>query len=547
MLVVRFSKNKNPERFVPGRPNAYIVPQTVLKAMGGENGGEFPNAQIVALLILEPPSSPGDRTELEAAAELKSVSFGEHDVRKQMICDENLGYTLMEANKDAFLDDDEISSAPAARVVRMSADVCHHVDFQQVVNEALRKEQGKASPRLWLEDCSRFTIAEMAAALASIDAQCLSIYTLGFYYTDHSTAAQVMVDGSGLPNGPDGSVKVCLSSPVDLGWAQQSDDADVTAFINTASSRLWGRDWAQGPNKLEVMFIVQVPKSLINDISVSPWLEISDEAALKEVLDGAPTHSEIWRVYPNQHVKKVYSIVPQPRKEMDSQQEDASNEGSMRAPPKTGRVGRAVDFMDIDSIEMDVDADGIGHGATQQVAPDDDDVAASSDQIPEVVATGGTSPTLQQKRRRRAPPLPIGVGVDPSLITAPFPEPREEKDQHQEDGPNEGSMITFTKKGRVGRAVDFIETKGGMDIDAEGIPEVVATGGTSPTLQQKSRRRAPPLPIGVGVDPSLAKQPSPSMHGLKRHAPILQGAALTVRATTPERKLKPPPLPGMRP
>jgi hypothetical protein len=157
MLVVRVSRNKSQQHFVPGRPSAYIIPPTQLRAMGGKNGGEFPNTQILALFILQPPRLPSDRQDLEAAAELPNDSYGGHGVRRQMISLENQGYVITKANHDAYLDDDEINTAPTARVSRMSADVCHHMNAHQVLNGALWREQRKPSPSLPWELCSRFT------------------------------------------------------------------------------------------------------------------------------------------------------------------------------------------------------------------------------------------------------------------------------------------------------------------------------------------------------------------------------------------------------
>jgi len=171
VLRVPSDENKDPSRFVPGRPNVYIVAQSSCEPGLGCDAGYsyYSNLNIERCFVLKAPSSDAGCDALD------TMMAQQHSVRVQVDSkrDKNGGMIEVELSEVDELEriEDTLEQNPAAPwcpiVASCTAMVCQPragTDSALAAHRPL--QETKADKQLWPEDVSRFTPGGVGGSLA---------------------------------------------------------------------------------------------------------------------------------------------------------------------------------------------------------------------------------------------------------------------------------------------------------------------------------------------------------------------------------------------
>lgn len=146
-------------------------------------------------------------------------------------------------------------------------------DIQQPSSSTVQSDHSlSAAPNMWVEDISRFTLAEMEAAYKACLNRLSREETLVCHFTTQQCAEMIISPTSlGLRASAagqlGGGLSICLAPPHELGW-EQWGKGEFRAAVGKA---LWGEKWAdvleggKDADKLSVVLFLKLPRYLLLD------------------------------------------------------------------------------------------------------------------------------------------------------------------------------------------------------------------------------------------------------------------------------------------
>lgn len=354
-LIVRVPVEKDHRQFVPGRPSVYIIPGHSLDKEPEEMGGRrfLSNTNVAACLLLEPTGDLG--FDLTKAADAASS----HDVKRAgqaqwQVRDAVRGIVVeplpqeWEKKDDQF--DDPSLPMHQRKLVSFTAKVAQPRERQSLWKERheIEEHTDKGRP-LWIEDITRFTTAEMAAALNSLERAQLRLYGLAFHFSTREST-EAMIRGGGIASSEiDG--KDCVPAwairPAKLGW-----DAGGEKFQQNVGRLVYGEQWdptGKHADQVQVMTVLRVPMHVLGSSKLGSKVagrvlipdDMLRDAPPTEGAGGTTGTATRRKIYPSAHVVKCYgvsSMAPKPKLQQRLRSESKLVVNSMQftnmGPPK---------------------------------------------------------------------------------------------------------------------------------------------------------------------------------------------------------------------
>ena len=229
LVRVPSEAKRDPGRIVPGRPDVYIIPQSDCVLFPIDEASYYPTSNIEALLMVQ---VPGDVT--AAAAMLDELSGQDELHRVQLTVkarddapDVVLGVSqALSAN--ACIADDVQAKDDKADLRKIIYSYTAFVGPTRNVGSVLQRHRdaGLEPRELWSESVARYTRDEMQAGITGVEQLIPQSHTMAFYYTTGAEAERMCI-GRGCVGGIEATedIKLCLASPVALGWNKNAGGA----------------------------------------------------------------------------------------------------------------------------------------------------------------------------------------------------------------------------------------------------------------------------------------------------------------------------------
>lgn len=281
---------RDPERIVPGRPDAYIVPKSDCVDFAQDDFMYYPTSNFEALFIACVPGN------IDAAAPaLDKLSCTGKLHRVQVTTEEaDAGVSSHAIPAKACIADTVRAMKTKPQVLTytavagptsglMSILECHH-------------EAAAVHQVLWSESVARYTLNEMKAGLSGVEQLMPKSHVMAFYYTSMKEATRMCLGRKehclGGIEATARGIKVCLTSPTELGWCKNAG-GDFRSNV----AKLMKLQIAD----IEVMMVLQVPMIAglhkVQSTFMIPAQLLTERDSVDEKL-----------VYANAHIKKVYEL-----------------------------------------------------------------------------------------------------------------------------------------------------------------------------------------------------------------------------------------------
>lgn len=351
VFVVRIPSedHRDPARIVPGREGVYIVPpsQCIPGSASDDEYVYLSNQQIEACFVLKSPSTgPASDTLAQLArrerlVHVKIQSTRDSNGGMQDVAIEEVDTTA--SAMDVMMHNETQPWCPIVLscVATVGKFSCDHATSTLRAHKQLQSKQ--SAKQVWPENVSRFTSAEMEAALRQIDTELMRPYSLAFFYTSENAAVQMCKNGPGVAAStqPDGTrgVRVSLQSPVDFGWPTIGGQD----FHVRAGTQLWGKGWRDEhtTTSLDAVIVMGVPTSMIKLDKAQMW-------TIPRSLLAYASDDEAY--YANAHIKKVYIIGKSSGSPVDHRV--GKKYGDAVNPPvlPTARLGREPPVLPVEAV-----------------------------------------------------------------------------------------------------------------------------------------------------------------------------------------------------
>eukprot|EP01043_Picozoa_sp_COSAG02_P051076 COSAG02_NODE_5331_length_4431_cov_4.370729_3_plen_598_part_00 len=304
VLRVPSRENMDAKRLLPGRDLVYIAPAAECVAgKEGDTNVYLSNTRIEKVLILKPPDAASECKELEGFTEdtlrdVRVLCTSSRDANGAMT-----ELSIRELRPDEQ-PDDELQDNPDApwcpAVKSFTATVRPPSNPQTAYLEKHRRvQQANPDKKLWAENISRFTGAEMKAAIENFRQEEKRSHTLAFFYTSRTAAVASCEQGHGIIGTAEAGVTVSTKAPHELGWSKNCGER----FVDTASTVMWGKGWREEHmDELQAVVVLGVPTLAIETQLQGGRSTFTMPAEL--MLEGQPP------VFANAHIHKLYVLKP---------------------------------------------------------------------------------------------------------------------------------------------------------------------------------------------------------------------------------------------
>eukprot|EP01047_Picozoa_sp_COSAG01_P052767 COSAG01_NODE_5584_length_4164_cov_5.739483_2_plen_779_part_00 len=306
LLVYQLPSLKDPHRFVPGRPHAYIVPASSLTPADEHGDTYLSNTQLKACFVIRPPANPTTLENMLASPVLGAPQVYLSECTPHLHCalvtpvvSDNLERIVTTGDEDEDQVDAKLNVLKCiARLLEPSHVSLTPLEQAQLMHRKLEQQNHEQNKQKVWEDCvARYTLKEMEATVFNVDRQLYKLYTLAHYFTTSAEAKTICAPGGHIqPKDHDklgSGVLVCLTSPAALGW-----QANAGGRFKAQVHRLLGR-----LEDFDTMLMLGVPTAALRGVSKGAFI-IPSEFCCKD--DG----------YSNCHVVKWYTI-ERGRKELE--------------------------------------------------------------------------------------------------------------------------------------------------------------------------------------------------------------------------------------
>jgi len=162
-----------------------------------------------------------------------------------------------------------LKPVPARKALCFLSDLRDAAKATNTFSKKDRQDSGYKPPE---DDVGRLTKTQFELYIKRLKEETLLVFGLAFHFTSKENLRMILEGGSlGLRASRQGQLAgglyVCSTWPTKLGW----EPFGGGQFRETVGKTLWGQKWQEvlpgGPHadKLEVLLVLQVPTSIIND------------------------------------------------------------------------------------------------------------------------------------------------------------------------------------------------------------------------------------------------------------------------------------------